>query len=317
MEKYDVIIVGGAAAGLTAGLYAGRRALKTLVLTKTIGGQASLTTEIENYPGVEIISGAVLMNQFKTQAEKFGVEIRESEVTKIEKYGEGFLVKTMNEEFESLSLILSFGLSHRKLNVPGEKELTGRGVAYCATCDGPLFKNKIVAVVGGGNSAFDAAEFLADICQKVYLLTRTDQYKAEQVLIDAVKNKTNVEILNFTEIKEILGERKVEKIKIINNQTQEEKEIDLNGVFIEAGYVTQTEMVKNLVALDEKGQIIVDSECKTNVNGIFAAGDVTNAPFKQVVISAGEGAKAALSANRYVKNLKGVEDKPDWQRRKK
>jgi thioredoxin-disulfide reductase len=317
MNKYDVIIVGGAAAGLTAGLYAGRRALKSLVLTKTIGGQASLTTEIENYPGVEIIGGAVLMNQFKTQTEKFGAEIKMTEVAEIKKTESGFSVKTLDGEFESLSLILAFGLSHRKLNVPGEKELAGKGVTYCATCDGPLFRNKIVAVVGGGNSAFDAAEFLADICQKVYLIVRTDQYKAEQVLIDAVKNKANVEILNFTEIKEIVGERKVEKIKVINNQTNEEREIELNGVFIEAGYVTQTEMVKDLVALDEKGQIIIDNECKTNVVGIFAAGDVTNAPFKQVVISAGEGAKAALSANRYVKDLKGGEDKPDWQRRKK
>jgi len=315
--KYDVIIVGGAAAGLTAGIYAGRRALKTLILTTDIGGQASLTTDVENYPGTGKISGSILMQKFKEQAESFGAEIKFAEVNRIEKQQDGFKVFAGGDEFETISVILAFGLAHQHLNVPGESELIGRGVAYCATCDGPLFKNKTVAVVGGGNSAFDAAEFLADITQKVYLLVRSDRYNAEQVLIDSVKNKANVEILNFTEVKEIIGEKKVEKIKVVNNQTKNDKEIILNGIFIEAGYMPKTDFIKELVELDERGLIKIDSECQTNVPGIFAAGDVTNAPFKQVVISAGEGAKAALSANRYVKNLKGQEDGPDWQRKAK
>lgn len=312
MEKYDVIIIGGACAGLSAGLYAGRRALKTLILSKDIGGQAAITTEIENYPGVGVVAGPQLMMKFKEQAEKAGAKIILDGVTKIEKVGKEFVISTAKERYGALSIVLAFGLSHRQLNVPGEKELTGFGVTYCATCDGPLFRGKTVAVVGGGNSAFDAADYLGELCEKVYLLVRSDKFRADQVLIDSVKARKNVEIITNVQISEIVGAERVEKV-VLNNGN----EIALQGVFVEAGYEPQTAFLNGLVKLDERGQIIVDAETKTSEPGIFAAGDVTNVIFKQAVISAGEGAKAALSAARYVQGVKGAEERPDWKRRTK
>lgn len=312
MDKYDVIIIGGACAGLSAGLYTGRRALKTLILTKDIGGQAAITTEMENYPGTGVISGPELMNRFKDQAIHAGAEIKMAEVTKIEKFENGFKVVAGGSEYFALGLILGFGLSHRHLGLPRERELIGRGITYCATCDGPLFRNKVVAVVGGGNSALDAASYLSDICAKVYLIVRANKFRGDEVvLVDEVNGKENVEIKYNSQIKEIIGDNKLEKVILESGE-----EIALNGLFLEIGYVPQTELVKDLVALDERGQIIVDAEGRTNVPGIFAAGDVTNTPFKQAVISAGDGAKAALSASRYIKNIKGEADKPDWAKRK-
>jgi len=310
MEKYDVIIIGGACAGLSAGLYAGRRALKTLILSKDIGGQAAITTEIENYPGFDAIGGRALMDSFKKQAERYGAEIKMGEFLGAEKVASGFVVKSSVGDFETLSIILAFGLEHRKLGVPGEKEFYGRGVTYCATCDGPLFKGKTVAVVGGGNSAFDAAEYLSGLCEKVYLLHRSDKFRADAVLIDAVKTKTNVEIVTGVNVAEIVGDKKIQSVKLDNGQV-----IELNGLFVEIGYQPKTEALKGLVELDNGGQVVVDCEAKTGTPGIFAAGDVTNVLFKQVVISAGDGAKAALSAARYVQGARGREDRPDWKRR--
>jgi len=313
MQKYDVIVVGGACAGLSAALYTSRRALKTIVLTRDIGGQAAITTEIENYPGTGSILGPVLMDKFKEQAENAGAEIKLTQITGIIKEGDEYVVIDGFEQYKASALILAFGLTHRTLGVPGEKELTGRGVAYCATCDGPLFKNKTVAVVGGGNSALEATDYLSDICQKVYMFVRGDNFRADEVdMLEQVKNKANVEIRFNTSITEVVGEKRVEKVKLNDGS-----ELELNGVFVEIGYATQTDFLKNLVELDVRGQIIVDQEGKTSAPGIFAAGDVTNVPFKQAVISAGDGAKAALSASRYVKNLKGLEDKPDWNSHKK
>jgi len=289
MQKYDVIIIGGACAGLSAALYTARRALKTIVLTRDIGGQAAITTEIENYPGTGSILGPELMNKFKDQAENAGAEIKLTQITSIRKEGDEYIVTDGTDEYQAPALILAFGLTHRVLSVPGEKELTGRGVAYCATCDGPLFKNKIVAVVGGGNSALEAVDYLSDLCQKVYMFVRGDKFRADETeMLEQVQNKANVEIRFNTSITEIVGEKKVEKVKLNDNS--------------------------ELEALDERGQIIVDQQGKTLTPGVFAAGDVTNTPFKQAVISAGDGAKAALSASRYVKNLKGLADKPDWNR---
>lgn len=297
---------------MTAGLYGSRRGLKTLILTKDIGGQAGITFEIENYPGTGKINGYELMMNFKKQAEDAGVEIQIGEANEINTHGGTFIVKSSIGEFESACLILAFGLEHRKLGVAGEKEFVGKGVSYCATCDGPLFKGKTIMVVGGGNSAFDAAEYLSGLCKKVYLIHRGDKFRADQVLIDVVNNKSNVEILTNTEIAEIAGKERVEKVILKNG-----KELKLDGVFIEIGYTPKTEFIKDLVKLDAAGQIIVDKEARTNVPGIFSAGDVTDTPFKQVVISAGEGAKAALSAARYLQNKLGTELKPDWDRRKK
>jgi thioredoxin reductase (NADPH) len=301
MSKYDVIIIGGACAGLTAGIYAGRRALKTLILTKDIGGQAGITDEIENYPGFDAISGFDLMTRFKAQAEKWGAEIRTAEVVGLEKKEKSFLVKTADSDFEALAVILAFGLAHRKLGVSGEAELFGRGVTYCAACDGPLFKNKVVGVVGAGNSAFDAADYLSALCEKVYLFARRPEFRADAVLIEAVRKRKNVEIVTDVEITKINGKERLESIDLKEKKSGALKAVALDGLFIEIGYEPKTDFLKGFVALDERGLVIVDNEQKTNVAGVFAAGDITDTPFKQIIISAGEGAKAGLSAGRFVK----------------
>ncbi len=317
MEKYDVIIIGGACAGLSAAIYTGRRELKTLVLTKDIGGQIGLTTDVENYPGFLTIKGPELAFKFKEQAEKANVKIQYEEVKKIEKNNQEYSVVTNNSEYSAPVVILAFGLKQRQLGVPGEKELTGRGVAYCATCDGPLYKGKTVAVVGGGNSAFDAAEYLSTMAEKVYLLSRNDQYKAEDVLIETVKNTSNIEMLPFNDIEEFIGDGRLEKIKIKNNQNHEIREIDLQGVFIEIGWESQVKAIEglsDLVNINDHGYVQVDNQGQTSVPGIYAAGDVTDVPFKQAIISAGEGAKAAMSAALYLQKLKGLSLSPDWKR---
>ncbi len=299
MSNYDVIVVGGSCAGLTASIYANRRAMKVLVLAKDFGGQMALTMDIENYPGFKNISGPELTDKMVDQAKSLGVEIKNKTVTEIKKESDLFLVSAGEEQYLGKTVILAFGLEHRHLNVPGEKELTGRGVAYCATCDGPLFRNKTVAVIGAGNSAFDAVEYLSAICQKVYLLSRSENFRAENFIIDNVKKKENVEIKTGVEIREIKGENKVEKVILSNGE-----ELLLNGIFVEIGYSPKTDFVKDLVKLDEFGQIVVDDEGKTSCVGVFGAGDVTNEKFKQMVVAAGSGAKAGLSAAKFVHGKK-------------
>lgn len=307
---YDVIIIGAGAAGLTAGIYAGRRELKTLILTKDIGGQAAITDEIENWPGEMSITGPKLMEKFKKQVEKWGAEIEFAEVKEIKKENDKFIVVNNDKEYRAKTLILCFGLEHRKLKVSGEKELTGKGVSYCATCDGPLFKNKKVGIVGGGNSALDAAEYLAKLAEKVFIFVRKDHFSpnTEQVLVETVEDLVDegkVEVRWNTEVKEMKGEQKLESVKLINNKTNETEDFELDGLFIEIGMVPKTELIENLVDLDEKGHVKIDQACKTSVPGIFAAGDVTISPYKQLVTSAGEGCKAALSAYSHIQKQRG------------
>ncbi len=299
--KYDVIIVGGAAAGLTAAIYTTRRALKTLVVTQDIGGQAATTPDIENYPGYENIDGLELMGKFKSQAEKYGAEFVYEEVKEVKKDGETIKVRTNTKEFESRAVILAFGLTHRHLGIPGEEEFIGKGVSYCATCDAPLFKQKDVAVVGGGNSAMDAAILLSKLANKVYLIHRRNEFRGEQVLIDRINEAENIEIIYNSQVKEIKGETVVKNLVLANiNDDSQVKEINLNGVFVEIGYQVKGDLVEGLVDLDAKNQILVNNNNETSTPGIFAAGDVTNISYKQIVISAGEGAKAALQAYKYL-----------------
>ncbi|HCC23369.1 TPA: thioredoxin reductase [Candidatus Falkowbacteria bacterium] len=319
MDKYDVIIIGGACAGMSAALYTSRRALKTLVVTTTIGGQLALTTEVENYPGILSVTGPELARKLKEQAEKSGAMIKIGQALDVIKAEDGYVIKTSIGDFEAKAVILAFGLKQRQIGVPGEKELTGRGVAYCATCDAPFFKNKKVGVVGGGNSAFDAAEYLSRIASEVHLFVRSDKYRAEQTLVNAVQQAKNIVIHNYTDIKEFIGSNKLEKVMLVNNQSNEKSELALDGVFIEIGWESQTKKiggVADLVKLDERGYVVVDNQSRTSTPGIYAAGDVTDTPFKQAVISAGEGAKAAMSAAKYLQQLTGVggseELRPDW-----
>ncbi|MBU4331954.1 thioredoxin-disulfide reductase [Patescibacteria group bacterium] len=312
---YDAIIVGAGAAGLTAGLYAARRNLKTLILSKDIGGQTAVATEIENYPGVpDEPNGLLLMQKFRQQAESFGAVIQSGEVKSIKPQNNVFIVKTHKTNHKTKTVILAFGLIPRKLGVPGEKKFTGKGVVYCATCDGPLFRNKIVAVAGGGNSGLDAADFLAGIAKQVYLIHRRDKFRAEAVLQKKIQRAKNVKIILNSAIKKINGKDKVESIIVAETKKGSSQEIKVDGVFVEIGYEAKTDWLEGLIKLNEKNEIVTDENCQTNVPGIFAAGDVTDAPYKQIVISAGEGAKAALQAYGYIQHKGGTKEEPDWGR---
>lgn len=311
---YDLIIIGGGPAGLTAGIYASRRNLKNLIITKDIGGQASTTNHVENYPGHEKVGGFELMQIFQKQAAGFGSEFKYEEVAKIEKNGNKFLINTVaGNEYQALAMILTFGKTPSNLNVPGEKEFTGKGVAYCATCDGPLYKNKTVAVIGGGNAALESADYLAQICAKVYLIHRRNEFRGEEMLVEKVRANKNIEILLSQTVSKISGDKFVRAIEIENVESKAKKEIALDGVFIEIGHTVNAAPIRELVKVNDNNEIIVDMDGQTSEIGIFAAGDVTNIKYKQIVISAGDGAKAALSAYKYISQIKGLKEPVfDW-----
>lgn len=312
-EIFDLIIIGGGPAGLAAGIYASRRKLKTLILAKNIGGQAGYASQVENYPGYEAISGFELMQKFQKQAEKFGCNFKYEEVLEVKKEKDKFITKTANNEFKSLTVILAFGMTPRNLNVPGEKEFLGKGIAYCATCDGPLFKGKTIAVVGGGNAALEAVLYLSQIAKKVYQIHRREEFSGEGVLIEKIKSNQSVEIILDSVVTKVNGDKFVKSVEIENVKTKKKGEIPLDGVFIEIGHVVNAEPIKNLVKIDENHAVIIDSDCQTNVAGCFGAGDVTNIKYKQIVISAGEGAKAALSVYKYIQRLENKENPLfDW-----
>jgi len=317
-DQYDVIIIGGAAAGLTAALYSSRQALKTLVITKDIGGQALLTNEIGNYPGFESIGGFELMNKIKKQCELYGTVFLYDEVKKINYAEEScFEIVTANNSFITCALILAFGKTPRDLGVPGEDELKAKGVSYCAICDGPLFKGKEVAVVGLGDPALEAAQMLSDLASKVNIVLRGKSPIGDEDIIRNLRERENVEFLNNRVVKEIKGSGKLEKILTIDleNKDAPPKELKVSGLFIEMGYVTKTEFLKGIVNMNGLGEIITNPDGSTSMPGIFAAGDVTNVPYKQAVISAGQGAIAALSAYNYLQGLKGKPHvKSDWKK---
>jgi thioredoxin reductase (NADPH) len=312
---YDVIIVGGGPSGMTAGIYTSRRAMKTLIISKDIGGQISLTDDVENYPGFENIEGLALAQKFQAQAAKTGTEFLFEEVTQIDKTDDGFVVNTGSKKaIKTKTVILAFGLTPRNLEVPGEKELTGRGVTYCATCDGPLYRDKTVVVVGGGNSALDAAEYMSKIGKKVYLLVRKDKFRGEQVLADKVIADKNIEVIFNGVVSEIKGKDKVESI-VYKIADGESKEISVDGVFIEIGHIASTKWLANLdLDLTERGEIKITVDNETNIPAMFAAGDITEITYKQAVISAGEGCKAALQSYRHLQGDKPLA--PDWTPKK-
>ena len=317
---YDVLVVGGASAGLTAAMYASRQGLKTLVITKDIGGQALLTNAIENYPPFEHIGGFELMQKFEQQARNFGAEFAYEEVLSIikDKQG-GFIIKTNNsdKEYSGYALILAFGKTPRDLNVKGEKELKGRGVSHCAVCDGPFFKNKKVAVVGAGDSALEAALYLKQLASQLYIIHRTDKPVGSEEFIDLLKNKDNNNGISFISnsiVKAINGNSKVESLTLYDSKSKSESKLDTDGIFVEMGYAARTDIVKDLVQLNSNKEIIVDKYCGTSTKGVFAAGDVTDVPYKQAIISAGQGAIAALSAYNYIQRLKGRPTiRADWK----
>lgn len=320
---YDTIIIGSGPAGFTAGIYAVRREMKVLIIGKEPGGQLVWASEIENYPGFKSIDNYELISKMQEQTIGLGVEIKIDEVKKIEKADNKFLVYTNKAVFESKTVIVAMGLSPKRLAIPGEQELTGRGVSYCANCDGPFYKNKTVAVVGGGNSALDAAEVLSKISKKVYLIHRRDEFRGFEALVDEVKTKENIEFVLNSEVLEILGEKaglnepfaggaqgRLQKIKVINKVNNEETEINIDGLFIEIGRIANTDLVGELADRDEKLQIIVDKRQMTKTPGLFAAGDVVSGEFKQITIACGEATIAALSTYQYIQMKSGQEPAP-------
>lgn len=313
-KNWDVIIVGGAAAGMTAAIYSCRKKMKTLIVTIDVGGQNLLTEQEENYPGYLDTSGPKLMNMFQEQAVKFGAEFVFGKAIKLEKAGDEFKVTLGDgEEYIGKTVILAFGKVARKLGVPGEDKFLGRGVHTCATCDAPFSKNKTVAVVGGGNSAVEAADLLTKFAKKVYLIHRRDDFRADPVTVDRVKQEGKVEFVLNSEVREILGDQKVSGIIVEDVNKNEKRTIELDSVFIEIGYILDTEWVKNLVKTNEAGEIVINRRAETSEPGIFAAGDVTDSPYKQTVTSAGEGATAGLSAYNYFRVKEGKPAiKSDW-----
>ncbi len=304
MDKWDLIIVGAGPAGLTAGIYGARNGLKVLILDgKQAGGTLTLIPQIENYPGFpDGISGEELAKRIIDQCKRFNVEIHEFEnVVEIKIRDEEKIVKTDKAEYSAKAIIIASGSKHKRLGVPGEKEFEGRGVSYCALCDGPFFKGLRVLVVGGGNTAVMSAIYLADLASKVYLAHRRRQLRAEEIYVKELKRK-GVEVLWNTEVKEVRGGSKVEKVVLYNNESRKKRELTVDGVFIFIGEEPNSDFAKKSgVKVDGKGYIIVDALQRTNIEGIYAAGDVTSYPIKQIGTAIGQAIAAATEAYKYVR----------------
>ena len=302
----DVNIIGGGAAGLTAAIYTCRKKLRTLIVTMDIGGQTNLTEHIENYPGYMEKSGPGLMKIFEEQAKSFGAETVFGKAASLENTESKFsLTLTNGEKYESKAVILAYGKVPRTLGIKGENMYFGRGVSTCATCDMPIMGGKAVAVIGGGNSAMEAAELATKFASKVYLIHRRDSFRADEVTTEKVKNSPKVEfVLNSMPI-EMKGDKFLREIVVEDVNTKERRALGVSGVFVEIGYVIDTDFVKHLVSINKEKEIIVNDICETSCPGIFACGDVTQVPYKQTVIAAGEGAKAGLCAYSYIQRIEG------------
>lgn len=307
---YDIIILGGGPAGTASAVYVARKRLKTLLITESFGGQSVVSNDIQNWIGETHITGFDLAKKFEDHVRSFSdiVEIKLEIAQEIKKSGENFKVKTDSGEYEAKVLILAIGARRRKLNVPGEQKFEGKGVVYCSTCDAPLFPGKTVAVVGGGNAGLEAVIDLFPYAEKIYLLIRGDILKGDAVTQEKVKNPAEagpkVEIIFNAVTKEILGDKFVSGLKYQDLKSGELKELNLEGVFVEIGSVPNSEIVKDLVELDQWGQIKIDSKhASTSTPGIFAAGDITDDPYKQNNISAGDAVKAALAAYSYLQKM--------------
>lgn len=297
---YDCIIIGSGPAGMSAALYLTRKKMKTILISDEVGGQTGKSAEVENYLGFTKLSGSDLIEKFSEHIEAIGVETKTAEVKSISKKDSGFEVKTSDETFEAKSIIIASGKTPRKLGIPGEEDFLGKGISYCATCDGPLFKDKTVAVIGGGNSALDAALEMEKYCQKVYIINLNDDFQGDEIRKDRVKSSQKIEVISKAQTIGVSGSQFLEKIKYKDLASGEEKEIESQGMFVEIGWMPATEIVKDLVNLNDIKEIKVDKDNKTSCEGIYAAGDVTDIEYKQIIISAGEGAKAALSCWKYI-----------------
>lgn len=300
---YDLIIIGSGPAGLAAAIYAQRAKLNTLVIERAMvsGGQVLNTYEVDNYPGLPGIGGYELGMKFREHADKLGALFAEDEVVRVEDEGAGKVKRVVGEKdtYEAKSLILATGAHHRLLEVPGEKELSGAGVSYCATCDGAFFRNKVTAVIGGGDVAVEDAIFLARMCSKVYVIHRRNELRAAKSLQEKLFSLDNVEMVWDSVAEEICGEGQVDSLKISNVKTGEKRTLSLQGVFIAVGITPESQAFEGLVEM-EKGYIKAGEDCATSAPGIFAAGDVRKKKLRQIITAAADGANAVTSAEHYL-----------------
>ncbi len=306
-NHFDVIVIGAGAAGLTAGIYLSRAKVKTLILNEgAVGGQMVLTHEIANYPGVENISGYELARTMKTQAQKFGCVIKSNiKITLLELSGEEKKVTVNNKDvYTSDTVIISTGGKSRMIGASGEDKFKGKGISYCATCDGDFFQNKEIIVVGGGNSALEEAVSLTKYASKLTIVHQFDHFQAFEHYVDEAKKNEKISFIMESKIIEFIGDEKLELVKIQNQATQEITEMKIDGVFIFIGYVPNTESLEGIVELNQWDEIVVDKDMKTNVPGVFAAGDSIHKKYRQVTTAVADGTIAALSAAEYVNNLK-------------
>lgn len=303
---YDLVIIGGGPAGMSSAIYGSRYGLSTLVIERTaVGGQMNLTATIENYPGFdEPISGYVLGSKMLAQLNHLGVEVKYTEVIELSLKEDIKKIKTEDGIIEAKSVILAMGASPKKLGINGENKFLGRGVSYCGTCDAPLFKDKVVAAIGGGDTALEESIILAQHAKKVYLIHRRDQFRGQKFLVNHVKETKNIEILYNMIPKEISGTNLVESILLESTIDKSIKNYDVNGVFVFIGYLPNTDLVKDQIELDENGFIITKNNVETNIKGVYAAGDIISKSMKQIVLAAADGAFAAFSAFHYLQKLK-------------
>lgn len=312
---YDVLVVGAGIAGLTAAIYAARQGLRTLVVTADVGGQLLMAPEVQNYPGFESIRGFELIQRVEAQARAFGAEVAFDEIREIGRDGQTFVARGVNSEYRALAVVLACGKAPRELGIPGERELRGRGVSYCVVCDGPLFRGRTVALISWGYHGWESANALAGYAKKVYWVFPGEKpYEDEEAVRDLL-SRGNVELVGRAQPVAVKGEKRVEALIVRDKQTGEERALQVDGVFVEVGYEPKTDYLRGFVALNDRGEVVVDRECRTTQPGVFAAGDITDIPYKQAVISAGMGAIAALSAYRYIMELRGrkVTLVSDWR----
>ena len=307
---YDAIIIGGGPAGLTAGIYLGRARMNTLLIEKAMpGGQAVLTEIIENYPGFpEGIGGPELMQKMEEQATRFGLKKEYGEVKKVKenKKDKIKIVKTDSQEYKALTVIIASGAEAKKLGVPGEEELRGKGVSYCATCDAPFFQNQKLVLVGGGDTAIEEALYLTKFAREITIIHRRDRLRATKILQERVFSNQKINFVWDSVVTRISGKEKVEGVSIKNIKTGEEKEISCQGVFLFVGNLPNTIFLPGTIKLDERGYIITDDNMMTSQEGIYACGDVRRKILRQVVTACGEGAAAAFAAEKYIEELKGI-----------
>ncbi len=301
---YDLMIIGAGPAGLAAAVYAARKQLKTILLSQDIGGQLNWSARVENYLGYQLIEGWELVNKFHEQVKQYPIEQKiGTKIIRVNKINDSFVAITENkEEFEAKAVIYAAGKRSRQLNVPGENEYIGKGLTYCSVCDGPIFTGKPVAVIGGGNSALEAAMDMIPIAEHVHLISLT-QLTGDKILITRLAEAKNVTNYLEYQVEKIEGKQFVEKVTIKDLKTGLSQPIPVSGVFVEIGMIPNSEAVKDLITLNERQEVPIDCSGETSIAGFFAAGDVTSAPEKQVVVAAGDGAKAALRAHRYLQRL--------------